>query len=124
MAIILVVDDEQLIRKALGEVIEIEGHEALFAKDGREALHIISQQLPDLVVTDLLMPDIEGLELIREIRKISDDVKIIAISGGSRYFEPSNQLKAAELIGADISFSKPLDIHHFKMAVNTLLFPD
>ena len=124
MAKILIVDDEKFIRDALIELIELEGHEAAFAKDGRQALQVFQEQIPDLVITDLIMPEKEGLELIREIRKISNDVKIIAISGGSRYLEPSNQLKAAELIGADVCFTKPLDIYSLKTAVNTLLFPD
>ena len=124
MAKILIVDDEKLIRKALAEIIELEGHQAEYAQNGREALQMFKKYLPDIVVTDLIMPDTEGLELIREIRKISDDVKIIAISGGSRYLEPNNHLKAAELFGADISFTKPINLNEFKTAVNTLLFPD
>lgn len=124
MAKILIVDDEVLIGNALVEIVELEGHEAQHAKDGKEALQIIQKQLPDLVVTDLIMPETEGLELIRELRKLSSFVKIIAISGGSRYFEPDNQLKAAELIGADVCFSKPIDLKAFKEAVNTLLNPE
>ncbi len=124
MAKILIVDDEISVGNILIEFVKLEGHEAQHAKDGREALQMIRKQLPDLVVTDLIMPETEGLELIRELRKLSSLVKIIAISGGSRYFEPDNQLMAAELIGADLCFTKPIDLHAFNAAINTLLNSD
>jgi len=123
MANILIVDDEDLIGKALVEIVEKEGHKAQYAENGKLALQIAREKLPDMVITDLIMPETEGLELIRELRKLSSHLKIIAISGGSRYFEPESQLKAAQFIGADVCLTKPLDLPEFissiKMLINT-----
>ncbi|KAA3665153.1 MAG: response regulator [Chloroflexi bacterium] len=121
MANILIVDDEKLIGKALIEIVEKEGHAAQYAKDGKEALQVINKQLPDMVITDLIMPETEGLELIKELRKLSTQIKIIAISGGSRYFKPDSQLTAARLIGADVCLTKPLDLPELISSVRTLL---
>lgn len=121
MANILIVDDEELIREALKQIVERAGHQAQCAQNGSEAMQMIANLLPDLIITDLIMPETEGLELIRSLKSSIDPIKIIAISGGSRYLNPDSQLQAAEFLGADLCFSKPIDTNEFIHSVNLLL---
>ena len=101
---ILVVEDEAPIRDIFREFLG-KKHKLLLACDGREAIDILrSGQKPDLVITDLVMPNQEGLELIREIRKSYPATRIIAMSGAFS----GRFLKTAELFGADATLAKPI----------------
>jgi len=120
MSKILVIDDELQAREMIREMLIREGHTVALAADGAEGLRIYKCQNPDLVVTDLIMPDKEGIETILEIRNISTDVKIIAISGGGRY-DPKDSLEMAENLGADRVFRKPFERRVFIAAVKELL---
>ena len=82
MARILVVDDEEGIRTLLRNILVREGHHVTTAADGVEALQVVDTQPVDLVITDLIMPEKEGVETISELRKRFPAVKIIAMSGG------------------------------------------
>lgn len=108
MAKILIIDDDELVRATLKRVLRGSDHEVLTAFDGRHGLAVFAQEPADLVITDIIMPDQEGLETIREIRRQAPDTKIIAISGGSRlgnidYLEMAQKLGAAEIL------NKPFD---------------
>ena len=120
MARILVIDDDELVRAALVLLLERAGHEVLEACDGTNAVRILKVDLPDLVVTDIIMPEIEGFQVIREIRKVAPGLKIIAISGaasiGSR-----DILDLARELGADRAFAKPIDRQEFMASVAHLL---
>lgn len=100
---ILIVDDEPSVRAVLREALSSAGYEVLEAADGKEALEIFAQSQPALVVTDLVLPEKEGIEVIRTIRKERPEVGIIAISGA---FE-GKMLRSAELLGADEALTKP-----------------
>jgi len=119
---VLIVDDDQQIRNMLRITLEREGYEVIEAADGMEALTAYKTQAVDLVVTDIVMPEKEGIELIMELKGIDPAVKIIAISGGGR-INPEDYLKWARRFGVKHTFSKPVDRQKLLDAVATLLAP-
>jgi DNA-binding response OmpR family regulator len=117
---ILIIDDDDQIRILLRQVMEWAGYEVFEAADGREGMHQQRKQQADLVITDLIMPEQEGLETITLLRKEYPLVKIIAISGGGR-IGPDAYLPAAQELGADRVFSKPFDVRDLATTVRELL---
>ena len=120
MAKILVFDDEPSILLMIKKMLERAGYEVEIALNGREGMELFEKGKPDLIVTDIIMPEKEGLETIIEIRKKHPDMKIIAISGGGR-IGPDGYLPGAKLLGANMVFQKPLDQKEFIEAVAKLL---
>ncbi len=94
MTRILLVEDDELTRLVLKDVLESEGYEIREASNGREALLSFASAPPDLVLTDLVMPDTEGIELIIKMRKSDPHVKIVAMSGSEDYLELAMKLGA------------------------------
>lgn len=117
---ILLIDDDTTLRRALRIALEKSGHEVTEAADGREGLAAFALQRADLVVTDIIMPEMEGVETIRGLRKASLGVPIIAISGGGRG-SAEDYLYYAKIFGANKVFEKPFDIDTLRAAVATLL---
>lgn len=105
---ILIIDDDMQIREMLRQMLEFEGYKIQEAANGKEALKMQSQNPADLVITDLIMPEKEGIETIREMRKMFPDVKIIAMSGGG-VVGPESYLKIAKSLGAQKTFVKPIE---------------
>ena len=101
---ILVVDDDEPIRTWLCYLLRTEGHQAFEAADGAEAVRWMRSHACDLVITDLCMPEKEGFEMIRELRRGHPELKIIVISGFG-----GSLLSAATKLGADSALPKPLD---------------
>jgi CheY-like chemotaxis protein len=122
MARILVVDDNDEIRRMMRQALELYGHDVLDAGNGVEALAQFRRRVTDLVVTDIIMPDMEGLQTIIELRALDSRVKILAISGGGT-FVPEGYLKSAEMLGADEGLEKPFTVQELLDAVNGLLGP-
>ena len=120
MTKILVVDDELTIRSLFEEVLKDANHSVKSASNGKEALAILKKETFDLLITDIIMPELDGLELIREIRKTSPDIKIIAMSGGGR-LSASKYLPVAGKIGAHKVLKKPVSIDDLVDCVNSLL---
>jgi CheY-like chemotaxis protein len=120
MSRILIIDDEPQIRKMLQDLFEEEGYDVLTAEDGELGLRLYRQQSIDLIITDLIMPEKEGIEVIREIRKDNPDTKIIAISGGGR-IGPQSYLTFAQKFGAQFVFKKPVESNELLNAVSILL---
>lgn len=120
MARILIIDDNELVRAALVLLLEREGHEVLEACDGSHALRALDACIPDLVITDINMPEMEGFQVIRDLRKIVPGLKIIAISGGGS-IGCQDVLKRASEVGADKAFAKPIDRGEFLESVTRLL---
>ena len=120
MAKIVVFDDELSILLMLKKMLEKAGHEVDMALNGRDGMELIKKNLPDLLITDIIMPEKEGLETILEIKKKYPELKIIAISGGGR-IGPEGYLPTAKHFGADMVFSKPLVQKEFLQAVSLLL---
>ncbi len=106
MAKILVIEDEDSFRNVLVKMLTKAGFEVRQAGDGNQALQVCAQFMPDLVLTDIIMPDKEGLETIQELLEISPKLKIVAMSGGGR-FGPDSYLPLAEKLGAKATLQKP-----------------
>lgn len=117
---ILVVDDEAPIRVLLARILTAEGYEVQCVENGAHALRYLAQHSVQLVITDLIMPEIEGLETIREIRRLYRGVRVIAMSGGGR-FTPEGYLAIALELGADRVFGKPFAKKELLEAVHGLL---
>ncbi|MFC1524084.1 response regulator [Thermodesulfobacteriota bacterium] len=113
---ILVVDDNHLVRKLLGEIIESAGYEIFEAENGKLALKVFRENPFDLVITDIFMPEVDGLEIIKALHGDYPDVKIIAISGDSA-LAPDNYLRLAEDCGAFRIFSKPIKVDDLLNAI-------
>ncbi len=120
MARILIIDDDSLVRQALVLMLEHESHEVMEAANGREAIRIMRQWQPDLVITDIIMPETDGFETIRELRNTAAELKIIAISGGDP-IGTRDILEIAREFGADAAFGKPIDRQEFLSSVSRLL---
>ncbi len=103
---ILVVDDEPGIRELLCLMLEAAGHSVVSAEDGIQAPKVLAAQPIQVVITDLLMPERDGLEFITEIRKKFPSVKIIAMSGGGHIARDS-YLRIAKNFGAHVLLEKP-----------------
>jgi YesN/AraC family two-component response regulator len=104
----------------LKKMLEKAGHEIEIALNGNEGLNLVDKFQPELLITDIVMPEKEGLELIFDLRKKKPELKIIAISGGGR-FQFEGYLTSAKHLGADRVFQKPLDHKEFIQAVSDLL---
>ncbi len=106
MATILVIDDEEMVRATLRLALEDAGHRVLEAGNGEEGLRLLEANSIDLTITDIIMPEKEGIETIIEIRRRRPEAKIIAISGGGRS-QSIDFLRIAERLGAVHSLAKP-----------------
>lgn len=106
MSSILVVDDDTQVLDVMSEMLRLEGHRVAVAENGQAAVEQMRDQSFDLVITDLIMPEKEGLETIADIRRQRSDLPIIAISGGGR-IGPTDYLETARFIGANATLAKP-----------------
>jgi len=116
---ILIIDDNELFRDMMKELLERAGYQVFEAINGNDGLKIAGEISADLIVTDIIMPEKEGLEIIIELRKDNPEVKIIAVSGGGR-LTPEFHLSLAEKLGVQKSFTKPFDNKQFLAAVKEL----
>lgn len=117
---ILVIDDEPVIRILLKQLFEKKGYEVVEASDGKQGLDLFKKQSPDLVITDLIMPEEEGLSVIRKIKQMDGDAKIIAISGGG-IGSADIYLDLAKSMGAAHIFKKPFDVQDVLLTVEQML---
>ena len=100
---ILIIDDMDFARSTIRRMLRRSGFEVVEASNGRDGIRLFSQEAPDLVLTDILMPEMEGIETIRELRKLSTDLPIIAITGSHN----SPFLDVALRLGASKGLFKP-----------------
>jgi len=121
MPLILIVEDDSQIRTLLKETLEQEGFSTIVAEHGLEALALYEKNEIDLVITDILMPEKEGLGLITDLRKADPLVKIIAISGGAPQISPGCNLDLARMFGAQHTFQKPLDVDALVRTIHDML---
>lgn len=103
---VMIVEDDTSLREMLREALEKRKYTVITASDGREALAKFKPSVIDLVITDLLMPEEDGLKVIMKVREAKPETKIIAISGGGKA-GPGSYLHIARKLGADQVFSKP-----------------
>jgi CheY-like chemotaxis protein len=117
---ILVIDDEESMRQIVREMLELEGYVVETVTNGKEGLQLYLKKPHDLVITDIFMPEMEGLETIRELHRHSPNVKIIAISGGGER-GLLNFLSYAKRFGALRALEKPFSVKALLTAVSELL---
>lgn len=117
---ILVIDDDDQFRMMMVEMLERKQFEVFAAADGEEGIQIWQNVNPDLVITDIIMPNKEGIETILELKRFNKAVKIIAISGGGRTNAKDN-LRSAKLLGASLTLAKPFESSELLKAVIELI---
>lgn len=120
MPMILVVDDDAQVRDMLTTTLEREGYEVCEASDGAEAVEVYDPMKVDLVITDIVMPEKEGIETIMDIRGKNPQAPIIAISGGGR-INPEDYLHWARRLGVTCTFTKPVDRRQLLDAIEMML---
>ena len=120
MARILVIDDDEFVNGMIVQLLSEAGHEVLSAQDGRCGLKILESKPVDLVVTDIIMPEKEGIETIMAIRNMNKTLPIVAISGGGK-IDPQQYLRMAEHFGASYTFQKPFAREPFLAAIQEAL---
>lgn len=118
---IVVIDDDIQCNRMICRILENAGYEVRAAFNGVEGLKMVRQERPDLMITDLYMPEKEGLATIRELRQTDEKIRILAISGGSLNINIADMLDAAEMFGADAIMAKPFHLETFLLTVKGLL---
>jgi len=116
----LIIDDEPAVRKTLRTSLERAGYQVAEAGDGRAGLRLHAAAPADVIITDIFMPDFDGIETIRELRRVAPGVKVIVVSGGDST-GTLNMLDDAKLLGADRAFHKPLKPEELLGAVREML---
>jgi DNA-binding NtrC family response regulator len=120
MARILLIEDDESVRTVLYLTLVHVGHDVIEARNGREGLDLFRRSRVDLVITDIVMPEKEGFEVLMKIRKRNPALKIIAISGGGLH-NAAHYLHTAKLLGAAKVLAKPFSNEALMAAVNELL---
>lgn len=122
MARVLIIDDEPHILLMVKKMLERAGYEVDLASNGSEGMRLFESISPDLVITDIIMPEKEGLETIREMRRKNKNLKIIAMSGGGK-ISADNYLETAKIFGASKLLEKPFSQKEMLSYVEELLGP-
>jgi DNA-binding response OmpR family regulator len=117
---ILLIDDDDLLRETISGLLEASGYDVDSAEDGAEGLRMFEAREYGLIITDIMMPDRDGIEIIRAIHDEGDPPKIVAISGGG-IFDSLSYLQMAKEFGADIVLEKPFRAQQLLDAVGGLL---
>jgi len=120
MARVLIVDDDAPFLSLLVDAFRDSGFEVVAAHDGQAASRLFKENEVDLVVTDMIMPEKEGVELIRELRKLRPNIPLIAISGGGSQ-GPVSYLEMAKAFGANEVFGKPFPLAQLIQKAKDLL---
>ncbi|WP_223069360.1 response regulator [Paenibacillus caui] len=114
---VLIVDDQNGIRILLMEVFSSEGYKTYQAANGKLALEIVRNDSPDLVLLDMKIPGMDGLEILRHIKAVNPDIKVIMMTA----YGELDMIKQATELGALMHFTKPFDIDEMRLAVNMQL---
>lgn len=114
---VLIVDDQNGIRILLMEVFSSEGYTTFQAANGKLALEIVKNELPDLVLLDMKIPGMDGLEILKHIKAENPDIKVIMMTA----YGELDMIKEATELGALMHFTKPFDIDEMRLAVNVHL---
>jgi DNA-binding NtrC family response regulator len=117
---ILIIDDDHHILLMIKKMLERAGYEVDLASNGVDGLELFKRYPADLVITDIIMPEKEGLETIREMKRMQSDLKIIAMSGGGK-ISADNYLETARIFGASKVLEKPFSQKTMVLAVIDLL---
>ncbi len=120
MARILIMDDDELIIKMLRMALENRGYDVIAATNGREGVRLYGTTPVDLVISDILMPEMDGIEALKALRQRNPELKLIAVSGGGKRLK-MDLLKVARILGATATFEKPYNIQELLATVSRLL---
>lgn len=117
---VLIVDDQNGIRVLLVEVFSNEGYDTFQASNGKMALEIVRKESPDLVLLDMKIPGMDGLDILKHIKQIDTSIKVIMMTA----YGELDMIKEATDLGAIMHFTKPFDIDELRQAVNAQLRSD
>jgi DNA-binding NtrC family response regulator len=117
---ILIIDDEQIVLEVLRKILELEGYEVVTAFNGAEGIELFRQKPCDLVITDMVMPEKDGLQTILDLRKETPDLAVIAMSGGGT-ISKERYLAVAGYLDGIITITKPFSLESITGAVAKLL---
>jgi CheY-like chemotaxis protein len=119
---ILVIDDDHLVRYTLSKILSSNGYEVVTASDGKRGMAVLRAEHPDVVITDIIMPEQEGIDTIIQIRRERPAIKIIAISGGGR-IRNIDFLEMAQSLGANDVIAKPFEADELLSCLISLGLP-
>ncbi len=105
---VMVIDDDNLVLETVGDYLRDAGHEAVLLHSAGEALRTMSESRVDAVVTDVLMPDMDGIEFIRRLRRDWPKLWVVAMSGGGQHLSAAFNLQFSQAFGANRLLAKPL----------------
>lgn len=114
---LLIVDDQQGVRRLLYEAFNDEGYNVRMAGGGQEALRLVSQEMPDLILLDIKMPVMNGLETLRELREIDPDVPVMMMTA----YGELEVVEAAKKLGVRHYVVKPFDLNEVRLLVKAML---
>jgi DNA-binding NtrC family response regulator len=117
---VLLIEDDEQVRRMVTVALQAAGFTVAAAEDGREGLALFRKDPARVVVTDLFMPKMDGLEVIQVFRRLAPEVKLIAVSGGGSY-RITGPLQAAERLGAHMTLEKPFELDELAAAVREAL---
>ena len=117
---VLVIDDESALREILSQVLTDAGHRVVGAENGKEASKALAKAAFDVVLTDMLMPERDGIEVIGELRRMQPEARIVAMSGGGRGSR-DHYLQTAKGLGAHAVLGKPFSMSELTAALDSVL---
>ncbi len=120
MQTILVIEDDTIIRQTIQNMLEIDGYNVVVAENGKEGLKLFDKESPGLVITDIIMPEQEGIETITLLKKIDPGVKFIVMSGGG-VLAPGYYLSIIQKLGVSKTLKKPFDCEELLALVREVL---
>jgi len=120
MPVILLVDDQESVREMIKTSLVKNKYTVLEASNGKEAIARFKPAVIDLVITDILMPEEDGLKVIMELKEVKPELKVIAISGGGKA-GPHNYLSLAKALGADLALTKPFSVNTLMAGIKELV---
>lgn len=121
MSHVFVIEDDEFFSAMLVAMLQQEGHKVTETNDGIKALDLLRRIKPDLIITDILMPNMDGVELIMELSKKSSAIPLIAISGGRRSITAEFNLGSAKLLGVKSTLVKPFTLMDLRKAIQDAL---
>lgn len=119
---VLVVDDDEEFLGAVARALRAAGYAVQTQRDGRAVMQMVKERAPDLVITDIMMPDRDGIEVITELRRATRGIRILAVSGRA-YIGSVHLLDMAKSLGADATLAKPFESDQLLAKINILLGP-
>ena len=121
--LILLVEDEELLRAGVQEMLEIQGYEVVTAQNGSLALACLAERPVDLIITDLVMPQMDGIDFVAQLRKLNPDVPVIVVSGSTRNIMQRYGIDTIQVPGANASLPKPFKGADLMAQIQRLLPP-